>query len=147
ISATATDEDGTFAAGNTVSVTVNNVAPTLSLSGNAAVNEASPYTLWLGASDPGQDTISKWTVSWGDGSVQTVSGNPPSVTHVYADGSSDYSILVSATDEDGTHDLGVPLAVHVNNVAPALALSGAGSVNEGSAYTLGLSASDPGQDA
>ena len=33
ISATATDEDGTFAAGNTVAVTVHNVAPTLAISG------------------------------------------------------------------------------------------------------------------
>ena len=35
ISATATDEDGTYAAGNTVAVTVNNVAPTLAISGAA----------------------------------------------------------------------------------------------------------------
>jgi len=33
ISATATDEDGTYAAGNTVAVAVHNVAPTLVLSG------------------------------------------------------------------------------------------------------------------
>jgi len=37
ISATATDEDGAYAAGNTVGVTVNNVAPTLTLSGAASV--------------------------------------------------------------------------------------------------------------
>ncbi len=38
ISATATDEDGTYAAGNTVGVTVNNVAPTLAISGAASTS-------------------------------------------------------------------------------------------------------------
>ena len=42
ISATATDEDGTFAAGNTVAVTVNNVAPTLTISGAAASTKGRP---------------------------------------------------------------------------------------------------------
>ena len=85
ISATATDEDGTFAAGNTVGVTVNNVAPTLAISGAASVNEGSTYTLNLSKSDPGADTINHWTINWGDG-TQVVSGSPASVTHVYADG-------------------------------------------------------------
>ena len=75
ISATATDEDGTYAAGNTVAVTVNNVAPTLAISGAASVNEGSSYTLSLSSSDPGADTISQWTINWGD-STQVVSGNP-----------------------------------------------------------------------
>ena len=67
ISATATDEDGTFNAGNTVAVTVNNVAPTLAISGATSVNEGSLYTLNLSSTDPGADTISQWTINWGDG--------------------------------------------------------------------------------
>ena len=76
ISATATDEDGTYAAGNMVAVTVNNVAPTLVISGAADVDEGSVYTLSLSSSDPGADTISQWTIDWGDGAPQVVSGNP-----------------------------------------------------------------------
>jgi VCBS repeat-containing protein len=146
ISATATDEDGTYNAGNTIGVTVNNVPPTLTLSGPNSVNEGSTYTLGLSSSDPGQDTISSWTIAWGDGAVQTVSGNPSSVTHTYADGPNNFTISATATDEDGTYNAGNTVAVTVNNVAPTLTLSGAGSVNEGSIYTLGLSSSDPGQD-
>src|SRR6185312_2223847 len=85
ISATATDEDGTFAAGNTVAVAVHNVAPTLAISGASDVNEGSPYTLNLSSFDPGTDTITQWTINWGDG-TQVVSGNPSSVSHTYADG-------------------------------------------------------------
>ena len=145
ISATATDEDGTFAAGNSVSVTVNNVAPTLAISGAASVNEGSSYTLNLSSSDPGADTITSWTINWGD-STQVVSGNPASISHTYADGSASYSISATATDEDGTFTAGNTVALTVSNVAPTLTISGAASVNEGSSYSLNLSSSDPGAD-
>ena len=125
ISATATDEDGTFAAGNTVAVTVNNVAPTLTISGAASVNEGSSYTLNCRLRS-GADTISQWTINWGDG-TQVVSGNPSSVTHTYADGTDSYTISATATDEDGTYAAGNTVAVTVNNVAPTLAISGAAS--------------------
>ncbi len=147
ISATATDEDGTYNAGNTVTVTVSNVAPTLTLSGVSSVNEGAVYTLNLLSSDPGTDTISQWTINWGDGSaVQTVTGNPASVTHIFADGSNTYTIMATATDEDGIYNAGNTITVTVNNVAPTLAISGAASVNEGAEYTLNLSSSDPGAD-
>ena len=145
ISATATNEDGTYAAGNTVAVTVTNVAPSLVISGAATASEGSAYTLNLSASDPGSDAITSWTIDWGD-SVQVVSGNPASVTHTYADGAASYTISAIATDEDGTYTAGNTIAVTVANVAPTLAISGAASVNEGSAYTLSLSSSDPGSD-
>ena len=55
------DEDGTFTNRATrLSVTVNNVAPTIAISGAASVNEGSPYSLTLGAvTDPGTDTVTQ----------------------------------------------------------------------------------------
>ena len=50
ISATLTDEDGTFTAADTVSVNVAAVAPVLTIAGPTAVNEG-PYTLNLAASN------------------------------------------------------------------------------------------------
>jgi RTX calcium-binding nonapeptide repeat (4 copies)/PKD domain len=140
------DKDGGFT-DYTTNVTVVNVPPTLSISGAAVTNEGASYSLGLSSSDPGADTISSWAINWGDGSaVQTVSGNPSSVTHTFADGSNNYTISASATDEDGTYAAGNTVAVAVHNVAPTLALAGAATVNEGSTYTLGLSSSDPGAD-
>ncbi|MEX2316804.1 MAG: hypothetical protein WD669_06610, partial [Pirellulales bacterium] len=72
-------------AGNTVAVTVDNVAPTLTISGAASLDEAAVYTLNLSSSDPGTDTITSWTINWGD-ATEVVSGNPASVDHTYADG-------------------------------------------------------------
>ena len=65
------DDDGGYTeyAG---SVTVDNVAPTIAISGAANVNEGSPYSLTLGAvTDPGTDTVTSYVVHWGDGTSNT----------------------------------------------------------------------------
>src|SRR5204862_6444888 len=143
------DEDDTFNdAANALSVHVNNVAPTIAISGNAYVNEGSAYSLSLGAvTDPGQDTVSSYIVHWGDGSSDTYATNGAK-SHTYADGPSDHAITVDLVDEDGTFlDRANPLSVHVNNIAPSIAISGNASVNEGSPYSLTLGAvTDPGTD-
>jgi PKD repeat protein len=123
-------------------VTVLDVAPTLTLSGVSAVNEGSTYTLNLAASDPGQDTITSWTITWGDGSVQTVTGNPSSVSHTYMDGPGAYTVSATATDEDGTYNAGNSLNVTVNNVAPTASLSGPATGVRGQTRTFTLGAVD-----
>jgi len=94
---TVTASDGVWLS-DRLAVSVTNEAPTLTLSGDATVAEGAAYTLGLASSDPGTDTISQWTVTWGDGAVEDVSGNPSSVTHTYADGPNAYTILATATD-------------------------------------------------
>ena len=87
-------------------VTVANVAPYLHIWGDSTVVHDATYTLHLSSSDRGADTISSWTINWGDGgSPQTVSGNPASVTHVYTTAAT-RSITATATDEDGTYSTG-----------------------------------------
>jgi VCBS repeat-containing protein len=143
IRATATDEDGTYDAGNTVAVSVNNVAPTLALGGSSVVNERSPYSLGLSSSDPGQDTISHWTITWGDGSTQTVDGNPSSVTHIFAPGN--YTVTATATDEDGAYDAGNSIALTVNAVR--FVVTGPAAATAGSAFDLTVAAVDPSGNA
>ncbi len=145
ISATASDDDGTYNAGNAIAITVNNLPPTITLSGATSVNELAAYTLSLSAIEPSQDTITNWTINWGDGTTQVVSGNPSSVNHTYAEGS--YSISATASDDDGTYNAGNTIALTVNSVPPTITLTGAAAVNELSAYTLSLSAIQPSQDA
>ena len=80
------DEDGTFLdRANALSVTVNNVAPTIAISGAASVNEGSVYTLTLGAvTDPGTDTVSARSCT---GATATATPTHDGVkTHTYADG-------------------------------------------------------------
>ena len=146
ITASVTDEDGTYVANDHV-VTVLNVAPERSIDGEDTVNEGSPFTLDLFAgNDPGQDTIASWTIDWGDGTVETVSGNPNSAVHTYADGPNQYTISAFVTDEDGDYQANDHV-VTVLNVAPERSIDGEDTVDEGSPFTLNLFAgNDPGDD-
>jgi large repetitive protein len=146
ISVSTTDEDGSFTLGSK-SLTVNNVAPVIALTGADSVNEGATYTLTLGAvTDPGTDTVTSYVVNWGDGTSDTYAA-AGDVTHMYADGLSTPTITVDLVDEDGTHLGAGSKSITVNNVAPTIALTGADTVDEGSVYTLSLAALvDPGTD-
>ena len=116
-------------------LTVLNVAPTLTLSGAATAGIGMPYTLNLASNDPGQDTITSWTIHWGDGSpAQVVAGNPSSVTHSYTSAPNSFTISATATDEDGTYAAGNTVAVTVNCTNNPVVTngndSGAGSLRE-----------------
>jgi len=118
------DADGTHPSAGMLNLTVNNIAPTIALSGASAVNEGSPYTLTLGAvTDPGTDTVSEYIVNWGDGSSDTYTA-AGDVTHSYADGQAAPTITVDLVDEDGTHVGAGSLNLTVNNVAPTASIAG-----------------------
>ena len=89
-----------------------NVAPTLTAGGLEAIYAGEVYTLDLTSSDPGEDTIGRWTIDWGDGQSVDYVGNPSQLTHRYTGVLGRQLIRASATDEDGSYDL-VPLEVNV----------------------------------
>jgi VCBS repeat-containing protein len=124
-------------------IIVQNVAPSLTVTGAAEVEEGAPYVLALTATDPGADTITGWSITWGDGSVESVPGTPASVTHVYADGPHLYTIAATATDEDGTV-AATPLLVSVTNVAPTVDAGPDQTVPEGTPVSFTGTARDPG---
>jgi RHS repeat-associated protein len=137
------DDDGVGRDATTIDVT--NVAPALVLSGDSAVAEGAPYTLNLASNDPGADTISGWTITWGDGIVETVSGNSSSMTHVYAEGPNVYTISATATDEDGAYDASNTVDVNVTNVVADLQnLAVTALINENDIATLSGNILDPG---
>ena len=141
ITASATEDEGTFAAAAPVNVTAEVVPPTVTISGNSTVNEDATYTLNLSATgNPSNHPITSWTINWGDGSApQTITGNPTSATYVYADAGS-YTITASATEDEGTFAAAAPVNVTAEVVPPTVTISGASSVNEDATYTLNLSA-------
>ncbi len=87
---------------DSTTVTISNVAPILATTGTGSVADGGLYTLNLVVTDPGDDTISSWTINWGDGSIETIAGSPSSVTHTYNGEGLTYNILASASDEDVT---------------------------------------------
>jgi hypothetical protein len=58
-------------------------ACSLSTTGAATVLDGAVYRLNLSAVDTGDGLPTAWTISWGDGAIETFAGNPASVTHVY----------------------------------------------------------------
>ena len=62
----------------------------------ATVTQGSTYTLHLSAPVAIASTIQSWTINWGDGTTQTVTGDPSSVTHVYANGNQTFTISATA---------------------------------------------------
>ena len=145
---------GAGAASRTIVVT--NVAPTLSVFGAPTVNERTPYAITFSAADPGADTITKWTVDWGDGTaVDLLAGTATSAGHQYAAGGRTYVITLAATDEDGAYAATRNVAVRTpQQAAEAIAsqidaLANAGTLNGGNANALGakLSAARKSLDA
>ncbi|WP_291986182.1 PA14 domain-containing protein [Luteitalea sp.] len=119
VTVTVIDDDGAVTVSQPITVTVGNVVPAVAISGPAAIGAGEPYTLVLAAPDPGADTITQWAVDWGDGFVQVVAGNPPSLTHTYTEGGVTRTINASATDEDGTWAaVPIQVAVSLANRAP-----------------------------
>ncbi|HVT26442.1 MAG TPA: PKD domain-containing protein, partial [Lacipirellulaceae bacterium] len=104
ITATATDEDGTFSA-NTLGLTVDNVAPTIdSLTITAAVDANQPATLAGTYSDPGTLDTHQVDIDWdGDGifdETQSVSGGSFTVNHTYASAGT-LNVKAQVRDNDG----------------------------------------------
>ena len=140
------DEDGTHTDTGSLSLTVDNVAPTIALSGAAGVDEGSTYELTLGTiNDPGDDTVTEYTVHWGDGfsdvySAAVVATTSGVVTHVYDNGPSTPEITVDLVDEDGIFLAAGSLDVVVNNVNPTATFIAPTPVNEGTLLVLALTA-------
>jgi len=154
ITVTLTDEDGTFP-GGTKQVTVNNVAPTVSLSGSNSANEGTSVHYTFSASDPGADTISVLNQSCGaNGTLSNPAFNGTtregSFDCTFPDGPAMSSVSVQVQDSDGAPSNTPYISVNIVNVAATVAapsLNPASPVNEGSAVSVTATFSDPGADA
>ncbi|RMB61516.1 Ig-like domain repeat protein [Tessaracoccus antarcticus] len=86
-------------------LTVENAAPSVAITGSLAATVGLPFSLVLGAADPSSVDMAAqftFTITWGDGSaIATVVGPAgQSVTHTYM-ASGPRTVSVTATDKDG----------------------------------------------
>ncbi|MGI9600443.1 MAG: PKD domain-containing protein, partial [Acidimicrobiales bacterium] len=95
-------DDGTSTTIDTSLLTITNAEPTVTVTGPGTAAAGVGYSVTVGASDPGADTITSWTVTWGDGAATTTVGAPGVATHTYSVTGLTHDINVSVTDEDGT---------------------------------------------
>ncbi len=136
-----TDDDGATAT-QTLTITVNNLAPVVNAGEDRVGDEGSPVAFNASFSDPGiEDTH---TIAWdfGDGNTVTDTLDP---THVYIN-NGEYDVSLTITDDEGASTTST-LKVTVNNVTPTItSLTGDTEINEGDVANFSAVATDPGAD-
>src|SRR4051794_25632774 len=130
-------------------VTVNNVAPTVTVDGDSPVNEGSTHTYTFTVTDPG--TADTFTVDSGypkcgtGGNYETgtlslnLDGSGGSFKCPFPDGPTTTNVSMSVhDDDDAASNMGTEAVkvVDVANVAPTATLSNNGPVDEGSPATV-----------
>jgi len=117
-------------------------------SDNLSVDEGSEFTLNLSNVDPGADPIQGWFIFWEGFSnidaVESVPGNPASITHVYDNGDAVHSVFAWAFTDDGHRNESFPIEVTVHNVAPTADAGGPYTSDGTTPLLLQGSAFDPG---
>ncbi|MEJ2392690.1 MAG: PKD domain-containing protein [Gammaproteobacteria bacterium] len=138
------DGDGELGEASTV-LTVGNADPSFTVAGEVPVDEGHPVTLVVTAADPGgaRDPL-RYDFDFDDDGAFELSNDTGVAAHTFADNGL-FNVTVRVQDDDGGQSV-QHIKVPVRNVAPALTLSGAAVVSEGSPYTLNLLASDPAPD-
>jgi hypothetical protein len=99
----------------TTTIAIDDVSPSVKLVGESAASEGATYSLAWSSSDPGNDIIKGYSISWGDGTTTTHGATDVSTTHVYAQ-NDNYTINFTTIDADGAHI--TKKSVEVSNVAP-----------------------------
>ena len=153
-------DDDTGADTKTFSVTVTNVAPTLTAAGNQTANEGATLTVTnIGSfTDPGfanpanpgaeREETFTYTINWGDGTAPstgtatidrvgaagTTTNGSFDGSHTYADNGT-YAVTVTVTDDDGG-TTSRSLQATVNNVAPTLGVIGNQQTTPGTSLNL-----------
>ncbi|MFC1999001.1 PKD domain-containing protein, partial [Chloroflexota bacterium] len=159
---TVTDDDGETVTAAPITVSVNNLVPTVQSDTIYSGDEGSAITLFAIAEDAGTDDLS-FTWNWGDGTADTITtyyndgaapdpaqspwGTYPyravdTVEHAYGDNGA-YEVTITVNDDNG----GVwqdTATVVVNNVAPSVDAGTNIVVAEGETVNFNGSFSDPG---
>ena len=154
-----TDNDGAVDTDTaSIAVAAANVAPTAHAGGPYSVVEGGAVPLDAsGTTDPNQPAHTltyQWDLdadgTFGETGPDATQGDEvgmaPTYSAVGLDGPDSVTVLLRVTDAQGLTDEDAT-SINLDNADPTIALSGAGSVDEGVAYTLTLGAiTDPGDD-
>jgi hypothetical protein len=140
--------DGEPATGcDNLTVTVNNVPPSVDLTGPEQVGEGASVEYTFTMSDPGADPLTV-AAACGSGlpSAMTTSAAGGTFSCTFSDGPAAEEVSVTVSDDDGGSAV-TTVTTTVLNVAPTVDLTGPVSVDEGSTAAYGFTVSDPGDDS
>jgi PKD repeat protein len=123
VTVTVTDKDGATGT-DAAAVSVNNVAPTSSITNNGPKNEGSAVTVSFGVvTDPGSLDTFKYSFDWNnDGTYDVVDQVASSADHTWYDNGV-FTVKAKVSDKDGGFNE-YTTSVTVNNVAPTVTITG-----------------------
>jgi len=109
----------------TLDVAVVDVAPTILLStASTGLLEGDPATTLdvnIAVTDPGLDTVSSFTISWGDGTTETLPGTATTASHAYTDSGTFTVSVTEVLNGDGSFaNPSNSLSVTVGDVGPTI---------------------------
>src|SRR5262249_11928758 len=148
VTITATD-DGGLTASTTFTLTVNNVAPTATITGAPASGhspEGTAITLGSTVTDPGyEDTQAGFTYHWSmtKNGVDVASWNGAEFPSTVRAENGKYVVPLTATDKAGSARPAVQTTILGDNVAPTAGISGPTDGVRGQARNFTLTATDP----
>lgn len=135
---------------DTVAVSVSNVAPVVSLSGDAAATEGSTKTYTFTATDVPGDALTFVAGSPSCGAQGVLVGSPTVAGGAFQcrfpDGPATSTVSVRVQDDEGAPSNQASTSVTIANAAPTVGLTGTSSVAEGSAASYAFTVTDPGVD-
>ena len=99
VKATATDPAGN-ASTDATTEELEIIRSLVGVSGPESVVEGTAYVATL-AHHPSLEPIGSWTIDWGDGSIETITGDPSTASHTYADGTLGYAVRATAHGQSG----------------------------------------------
>ena len=148
---TVLDDDG-GSGSDSITVTVNEVAPTVALTGPATVDEGGTGVYSFSTSDPGDDTFTLVGAGCGpNGALANLAFNSAtgsgSFQCTFPDGPAASTVSVQVQDSDGQLSNVAAIVVAVANVAPAVTLNGPSTTVEAQTERFSFNVSDPGQDS
>ena len=92
-------------------LTVNNLPPTLNVTGPSSTTTGTSVTLTLSSSASTGATVTQIKVNWGDGTIDPFSGTTTRATHTYTT-PGNYNVTITATDSNNLQTVKtVPLSV------------------------------------
>ncbi len=141
--ANATDNSGSTTKSSVATKTVTDRPPTVSFSESASTAPTgTSITLTIPVTDP-DGNVTSITVSWGDETVDSLTGTATSGSHSYAQAGS-YTVYVNATDNANLTTKSAVSVMTITDRAPTVTFTeSASTLSTDTPITLAISASDP----